>query len=159
MIEELLKSYPNCLNLRANNPVSSLPHPRSLNSKLLNFQKIVAIPTSVTVMDELWPLIIPMCEQNITGTFNFVNPGVIDNNQIMQLYKKHVDPTKEWELATDEEVQTILAAGRPFSELDVSKLKDIFPNLSSVHAAMEKMMIKIAGARLLRLFVQGDYKQ
>lgn len=144
MIEALLKSYPNCLNLRANNPASSLPTPRSLNGKLVNFKKIVAIPTSISVMDDLWPLIIPMCEKNVTGTFNFTNPGVIDNNQIMLLYKKHVDPTKEWELATDEEVKSILAGGRPFSELDVSKLKDIFPELPDVHTAVENMMIRIA---------------
>lgn len=144
VIEDLLKSYPNCLNLRPNNPTTSLNTPKSLISKLVNFKKIVAIPTSISVMDDLWPLIIPMCEKGLTGTFNFTNPGVIDNNQIMLLYKKHVDPEKTWDLASDEEVKQLLAVGRPFSELDVSKLKSHFPELPDIHTAVENMMIRIA---------------
>ena len=144
VIEDLLKSYPNCLNLRPNNPTTSLPTNKSLISKLVNFKKIVAIPTSISVMDDLWPLIIPMCEQGLTGTFNFTNPGAIDNNRIMLLYKKHVDPSKTWDLASEDEVKQILAVGRPAAELDVSKLKSYFPDLPDVHTAVENMMIRIA---------------
>jgi hypothetical protein len=85
-----------------------------------------------------------MCEQGLTGTFNFTNPGAIDNNEIMLLYKKHVDPSKTWDLATEEEVKQILAVGRPACELDVSKLKTHFPELPDVRTAVENMMIRIA---------------
>jgi len=84
-----------------------------------------------------------MCQQKITGTFNFTNPGVIDNNQIMKLYQKYVDPEKTWELASDDEVKQ-MTGGRPAAELDVSKLKSLFPDLKSVHDAVENMIKKIA---------------
>lgn len=144
VLEDLLTSYPNCLNLRPIYPTTSLPNTKSLISKLLNFKKIVAVPTSISVMDDLWPLIIPMCEQNVTGTFNFTNPGVIDNNQIMLLYKKHVDSTQHWDLASDDELNQILALGRPAAEMDVSKLQKLFPYIPDVHTAVENMMIRIA---------------
>lgn len=147
VLEDLLKSYPNCLNLRPVFPITSHHHPKSLISKLVNFKKIVSVPTSISVMDDLWPLIIPLCEQNVTGTFNFTNPGVIDNNQIMELYKKHVDPTKTWEVASEEEVKQLLASGRPAAELDVSKLKSYFPDLPDVHTAVENMMKRMASAQ------------
>lgn len=95
-------------------------------------------------MDDLWPLIIPLCEKGATGTFNFTNPGVIDNNEIMELYKKHVDSSKSWELTCDNEVNQLLSLGRPAAEMDVSKLKSYFPNLMNVHAAVENMMIRIS---------------
>lgn len=98
-------------------------------------------------MDDLWPLIIPMCERGLTGTFNFTNPGAIDNNEIMLLYKKHVDPNKTWDLASDEEIRQILAVGRPAAELDVSKLKSHFPELPDIHTAIENMVIRIAAQK------------
>jgi hypothetical protein len=143
LLENLLKSYPNCLNLRPVFPTTSYPGVKDLLGKLIHFKKLIAIPTSITVMDELWPLIVPMCEQKITGTFNFTNPGVIDNNQIMKLYQKYVDPNKTWELASEEEVKQMIGS-RPAAELDVSKLKALFPELKSVHDAVETMMKKIA---------------
>jgi len=32
-----------------------------------------------------------------TGIYNFTNPGAITHNQILALYKKHVDPSYTWE--------------------------------------------------------------
>lgn len=84
-----------------------------------------------------------MCEMNLTGNFNFTNPGVIDNNQIMELYKKHVDPKKEWEIASQDEVNDILKLGRPNQELDVSKLLKYFPDLKSSKESIESLMIRI----------------
>ena len=31
------------------------------------------------------------------GIYNFTNPGAISHNQILALYKKHVDPSYTWE--------------------------------------------------------------
>lgn len=80
---------------------------------------------------------------NLTGNFNFTNPGVIDNNQIMELYKKHVDPSKEWEVASNDEVKEILKLGRPNQELDVSKLLKYFPHIKSAKESIEDLMKRI----------------
>lgn len=98
-------------------------------------------------MDDLWPLVIPLCEKKVTGTYNFTNPGVIDNEEIMRLYQLHVDPAHTWQVATQEEVQQIMASGRPAAELNVDKLQSIFPHIDHVHDAVEKMMKKIVSIR------------
>lgn len=76
MLEQLLIEYPNVLNLRfcyikmiliilinihinfrVLYPISDDEHPKSLLSKLLNFKKIIGIPNSITVIDDLWPVL------------------------------------------------------------------------------------------------------
>lgn len=54
--------------------------------------------------------------------YNFTNPGVISHNQILDLYKKYIDPEFTYTNFTLEEQSKILAAGRSNNELDSSKL-------------------------------------
>jgi len=131
ILERLLKAYPNCLNLRTIFPVSDDFHERSLIHKLTKYAKIISIPNSFTVVDDLWPLLLEMAERNIVGAFNLANPGTISHNEILELFKKYIDPNFTWNSMPEDEVRKMV--GRPNCELDVRKLVSLFPEGTIPH--------------------------
>ncbi|KAL5769512.1 hypothetical protein ACOSP7_013666 [Xanthoceras sorbifolium] len=78
MVEELLKEYDNVCNLRMRLPISSdLENPRNIAIKITRFEKVVNIPNSMSILDELIPISVEMVKRNLKGTWNFTNPGVV----------------------------------------------------------------------------------
>lgn len=147
MLDKLLTNYPNVLNLRLRMPISSDLHPRSLIYKITRYKKVVNIPNSMTILDDLLPVCIEMALRNLTGNYNFTNPGVISHNEILALYKEYIDPSFTWENFTLEEQNAILKAQRSNNELDTGKLLQEFPHIppiqESIHTVFQKMRERI----------------
>jgi dTDP-4-dehydrorhamnose reductase len=142
LLEQLLKAYPNVLNLRVLFPISSDFSNKSLNGKLITFKQVVSVRNSFTVVDSLCPYIPIMAERKITGTLNFTNPGAMSHGEILKLYKEHVDPNFEWTEITKEEFERVNNVTRPNAELDASKLLQYFPNIKNVRDAVADVMTK-----------------
>jgi len=132
ILEELLSSF-RVLNLRILYPVAKDGHPRSLIPKLLRYSEVTNTPTSLTVTDDLFPLIPKMCDLGLTGTFNFANPGIITNGQILALYQKYVDKEHVWKVSSS-------LSNRGHPRLDVSKLLSYFPDIPNVQDSIESMI-------------------
>lgn len=143
MLDALLLSYPNVLNLRLRMPISSDLHPRSFISKITKYAKVINIPNSMTVLDDLLPISIEMSLRKRTGNYNFTNPGTITHNEILALYKQYIDPSFTWTNFTIEEQNQILKAPRSNNELDVSKLKAEFPDLPSIQESIHRVFAKM----------------
>ena len=75
-----------------------------------------------SISHDLLPVSIEMTLHDCRGVFNFTNPGAISHNEILDLYKKYIDPSFTYTNFTLEEQAKILAAGRSNNELDSSKL-------------------------------------
>merc|ERR1712173_177156 len=109
------------------------------------------IPNSMSVLHDLLPLMIAMAEHQKTGIYNFTNPGVISHNQVMDLYKKYIDPKKTYVNFTIEEQDKILKAARSNNELDTTKLeaaaKEVgvpLPHiLDSIHGVFKRMSVNL----------------
>ncbi|KAJ1487021.1 hypothetical protein T484DRAFT_1889791 [Baffinella frigidus] len=86
------------------------------------FQGVVDVPNSMSVLTDLLPLALAMSKKQLTGIYNFTNPGVISHNQVLQMYKEEVDPKFAWDNFSVEEQGKILAAGRSNKFLDTSKI-------------------------------------
>lgn len=143
VVDKLLRFYPNVLNLRLRMPISSDLHHRSLITKIIKYQKVVNIPNSMTILDDLLPISIEMTLRGLHGTYNFTNPGVISHNEILALYKRYIDPDFTWVNFTVEEQNAILKAERSNNELDASKLLAEFPDIppiqKSIHGVFQRM--------------------
>ncbi len=135
-LDSMLQSYPNVLNLRLRMPISDDLHPRNFITKISGYKKVINIPNSMTILHDLLPLIPTMIERKLTGNYNFVNPGVISHNEVLDLYKKYIDPTFTYANFTIEEQNRVLAAKRSNNELDASKLLREFPHLPDIKTGM-----------------------
>ncbi|GMH29808.1 hypothetical protein Nepgr_031651 [Nepenthes gracilis] len=137
MVEELLKNYKNVCTLRVRMPISSdLSNPRNFITKITRYEKVVNIPNSMTILDELLPISIEMAKRNLTGIWNFTNPGVVSHNEILEMYKKYIDPSFVWKNFTIEEQAKVIIAPRSNNELDAGKLKKEFPELMPIKESL-----------------------
>ncbi|KAJ0801549.1 putative rmlD-like substrate binding domain, NAD(P)-binding domain superfamily [Helianthus annuus] len=143
MVEELLKEYDNVCTLRVRMPISSdLNNPRNFITKIARYNKVVNIPNSMTILDELLPISIEMAKRNLRGIWNFTNPGVVSHNEILEMYKKYINPEFKWVNFTLEEQAKVIVAPRSNNELDASKLKKEFPELMSIKESLIKYVFE-----------------
>ncbi|KAL8129822.1 hypothetical protein V2J09_018977 [Rumex salicifolius] len=141
MVEELLKEYDNVCTLRVRMPISSdLNNPRNFITKISRYNKVVNIPNSMTILDELLPISIEMAKRNLRGIWNFTNPGVVSHNEILEMYKNYMDPDFKWANFTLEEQAKVIVAQRSNNEMDASKLKAEFPELLPIKESLIKLV-------------------
>jgi len=143
LVEKLLNFYPNVLTLRVRMPLSDDLSPRSFITKITKYERVVNIPNSMTVLHDLLPVSLDMTEKELRGIYNFTNPGAISHNEILDLYKKYVDPNFTYKNFSLEEQAKILKAGRSNNELDASKLTKLYPSIphikDSIHSLFQRM--------------------
>mgnify|MGYP004711440203 CR=1 FL=1 len=124
-------------------PISSdLNSPRNFIAKIAKYDKVVNIPNSMTVLDELLPISIEMAKRNCKGIWNFTNPGVISHNEILEMYRAYIDPNFKWTNFALEEQAKVIVAPRSNNEMDASKLKKEFPELLSIRESLIKYVFK-----------------
>jgi 3,5-epimerase/4-reductase len=141
--DQMMTRLGNVLNVRIRMPISSEKSPRNLLIKLLKYKKICSIPNSMTILDELLPVMCQMLEQKKTGTINLVNPGVIDHDIILQMYKKYVDPEHSYELVSYEEQIKFLASERSNNELETLELENFnSTKVDNIKDGIEKIFKK-----------------
>lgn len=124
-------------------PISSdLNNPRNFITKITRYDKVVNIPNSMTVLDELLPISIEMAKRKCRGVWNFTNPGVVSHNEILEMYKKYINNNLKWENFTLEEQAKVIVAPRSNNEMDASKLKNEFPELLSIKESLIKYVFE-----------------
>merc|ERR1711920_190032 len=118
---------------------------RNFVAKILKYDKVVDIPNSMSVIHDLMSVAMALSERNITGMFNFCNPGVISHNQVLDLYKEIIDPEYTYTNFTLEEQAKILQAGRSNNELNCSKLVKAVPDIEipEILTAVRNCMLRM----------------
>lgn len=95
LLEDIIKYYDNVLYLRINYPISSNPSNKNLLTKLLSYDKIDPVEVSITYIDNLFPILFKMIEQNECGVCNFTNPGQIRLDDILNIYNETPQQTQK----------------------------------------------------------------
>jgi len=137
-MEDLLLHYPNVLNLRVKMPISSELEVGFIG-KITKYKKIINVPNSLCVLEDLLPLVIDMTLGEIKGNYNFVNPGTMSHNEVLDLYKEYIDPMLTYENFTLEEQDKILKARRANAELSAEKLMKLYPHLPHIKTSLQKL--------------------
>ena len=132
-----------CLNLRIRMPINDKLDPRNFITKILNYEYICSIPNSMTVLDDLLPCAVEMAINKETGTINLTNPGVITHNEILEMYRKIIDPSLKWNNFTIEQQDKVLAAGRSNNCLDTTKLQSKFPNILHIKESVKQTIMRM----------------
>jgi len=141
LCEDLLNNYPNTCVLRVRMPISDDLSSRNFITKIVKYDRVVNIPNSMTVLTDLLPVSLIMAERNLTGIYNFCNPGAISHNEVLDLYKKYIDNDYTYNNFSVEEQAKILKAGRSNNTLDHHKLVNALPDvhIPEIHESMEKV--------------------
>lgn len=149
-VENILHSrdvYPNILTLRLRMPISDDLHERSFVTKITKYAKVVNIPNSMSVLHDLVPILTDMSLTAKTGIYNFVNPGTISHNEILDLYIKYIDPNFTYTNFTLKEQAEVIKAPRSNNQLNADKLLDEYPDLphikESIVTVFERMKINL----------------
>ena len=90
--ENLLKEFPNVLQLRIRIPIIGKSCPKNLIDKLLAYPSMINVTNSCTVMEDFIPAAIQLMEMDETGIMNMTNIGAMNHEEIMTMYKEIVDP-------------------------------------------------------------------
>lgn len=134
------------LNVRIRMPITPDDSPYNFITKIVNYEKVINIPNSMTVLPALMPKMVDMSIRKITGSINLTHPGAISHNEVLELYKKHVDPSYTWQNFTIEEQDRILLSGRSNNLLDTTRLKELYPDVDDIHTAVEKVCVAMKAA-------------
>jgi dTDP-4-dehydrorhamnose reductase len=145
MVENLMSNYPNVLTLRVRMPISDDLSPRNFITKISKYAKVVNVPNSMTVLTDLLPLSMVLARKGCTGVYNFTNPGAISHNEILDLYKKYIDPEFKYTNFTLEEQAAILKAGRSNNTLDSAKFEAAVAPIKvpEIHESMVQVFIRM----------------
>ena len=100
----VLSTLPNVGIARIRMPFDSQSHPANLIDKLSKYEKIVDVENSMTVVDDMVDVFYKLLEKKAEGIFHVTNPGSIKHKEIMELYKKYVDPSHSNKWITEEDL-------------------------------------------------------
>ncbi len=142
--DRLMHMFDNVLNVRIRMPITAENCSRNFITKITTYKKICSVPNSMTVLPELIPVMIDMAKQNITGTVNLTNPGLISHNQILQMYKEIVDNDFTWENFSVEEQSKILSSARSNNFLDTTRLTTLYSQVSNIHDSVRNILVQMA---------------
>jgi 3,5-epimerase/4-reductase len=144
MVERMLREYDNCLTLRVRMPINDdLLNVRNFVTKISTYERVVNIPNSMTVLDDMLPLALKAAQRKLTGIYNFCNPGPISHNEILDMYKEIIDPTFTYKNFTEEEQNKILVAERSNNTLCGKKFSSEFPEVLEIHEAMRQCFLRM----------------
>ncbi|KKT82520.1 MAG: hypothetical protein UW79_C0005G0045 [Candidatus Yanofskybacteria bacterium GW2011_GWA2_44_9] len=151
VMQDLLKELP-VLQVRIRMPISSFFHPRNTITKLISYKKVISIPNSVTLIEDLYPALERLIDIKPTGILNLTNEGYISHEQILKAYKRIIDPGHKYQLISLNELDGpggILKAKRSNCVLSAKKAKGLgvgMPRLTDerIEEIMRKYKINIA---------------
>jgi len=143
--DRLMHDYENIvLNVRIRMPITDNLHNRNFITKIITYDKICSMDNSMSVLPTLLPLLFDMIKVRRTGTINLVNPGYINHNEILTMYKEIVDPSFTWQNFTIEQQNLLLTSKRSNCFLSSSKLESWYPNVPHIKIAVKDCLEKIA---------------
>ena len=128
------------LQLRIRMPIDSAPGPRNLISKLLQYDRLIDVPNSVTVVADFLRAARELMERNATGIYNVVNPGPITARQVMDIYNEISMQKKAYSIVSLAELAHTLTAPRSNCCLNTTKLHDFGIALPDAHTAVRRVM-------------------
>jgi len=129
--DQLIRQYNNVLNARIRMPISSDLHPRNYITKISSYKNIIDIPNSMTILDDMLPILIDMSINKTTGSINLVNPGVISPVDILKLIK---NKSIEFNIISLDKLPTI--GKRSNNYLETTLLEKMYPNIKNINESI-----------------------
>lgn len=131
----------NVLNVRIRMPIVGYHHPRNFITKIVSYDKVINVQNSMTVLEDLLPILVDLAKKKQCGTINLVNPGTISHNEILDLYKQIVDPLFTYKNFSIEEQDAILLSKRSNNKLDTRTLEFLYPDVPDIKTSIMNRLL------------------
>lgn len=141
--EQMLKEFPNILIVRLRMPFDDTPNDRNLLVKLRKFAKVNDIANSITYLPDFINAVTQLIDRRKSGIYNVVNPGSVSPYDIIELYKKAIDPSHVAERLSEKDLPAVSKVPRSNCLLSVAKLEDEGINMRPVEEAIAEAWQKI----------------
>lgn len=139
--EKMLSEFP-VLQLRLRMPFDSIPGERNFITKILKYPKVISTENSISVLDDFLMAGKALMDRKEIGIFNMTNPGTINHQEILEIYKEEVDPNLHYELFSVEEMEKITKAKRSNCGLSSRKLESLGIKMRPVKEAIRDALKK-----------------
>ena len=143
-VDQMLKEFP-VLVLRLRMPFDGENQPRSLISKIKNYDRVLDVQNSMTYLPDMFDAAKKLIEKRKIGIYNMVNPGSMSPFDVMNLYKEIVDPSHTFERLTLEDLPEVAKAGRSNCILSMAKLEGEGITMRPIEEAMKEAMRQLKG--------------
>ncbi|MFA5800214.1 MAG: sugar nucleotide-binding protein [Candidatus Peribacteraceae bacterium] len=140
MSDQLLAPFP-VLQVRIRMPFDDVPGPRNLITKLLGFKKVLDVRNSITYIPDFLDAFEVLVKKRATGIYNIVSSGAVSPYEIMQCYRKLVDPKHAFERLILADLPTVVKAARSNCILSNSKLQKEVITVLPVEAAVDRALM------------------
>jgi dTDP-4-dehydrorhamnose reductase len=137
-MEKRIKDTPGVSIFRLRMPFSSAKDDRNLLWKLSRYPKLIEASNSLSFLDEFISTSLKMvAAQTPSGIYNFTNPGVAKNSQIVQLLiDKGIRSSEIAFFSSTSETHSVMRAPRSSCILDSTKIAALGFPLSDVHETL-----------------------
>lgn len=139
--ENGLKEFP-ALMIRLRMPVDDLPGERNFLTKITKYSKVINVPNSMTVIDDLLVASKKLIEKSAVGIYNVTNSGIISHKEIIDMYKEIVDSSHACEFISLTDLEKLVKAPRSNCVLNTAKLENEGIYLRPVRDAVQDCLIK-----------------
>jgi dTDP-4-dehydrorhamnose reductase len=135
------------LIIRLRMPLDGSGSQRCLISKLSKYPKVISMPNSLTYIPDLVDAVKFLVKEDCTGVYNVVNPGAVTGEEILELYKRHVDANHEYELVTMDYLleQGLCTQGRSNCTLSGDKLAKAGFEMPPAIQRLEEALVRLRG--------------
>lgn len=140
--ENLLGENPKLLILRPRVVISSKVDTRNTISKWLTYTHFITDKNTVTIIEDMFPVVRKMIEKGLHGIYQIANPGTLSPYDVALVLKEKINPKLLVNKTTLNEVNSNLVAKRVTTILNLDKLKkagfELPPADESVNRIIDK---------------------
>ncbi len=136
--EQMLKEFPDVLILRLRMPFDDSTNDRSLLMKIRKFSKVNEVPNSLTYLPDFLKAAAVLIDRRKSGIYNIVNPGMMSPYDIIESYKKIVDPSHAAERLHAADLASVSKAARSNCMLSTAKIEAEGIQLLPIKEAVDK---------------------
>lgn len=142
-----LSVLPNVGIARIRMPMDDVPSPFNIIDKLAQYDKIIDVENSATVIEDMVSVFYQLLHKRGEGIFHVTNPGTIKHREIIELYREFVDRSKNPTWISEDELVT---AGLAQKKRSTNKLQS--HNLEKLGITMRP--ITVAARATIKQYAQ-----
>ena len=123
-------------------PMDYIPSSFNIIDKLAQYDKIIDVENSLTVIEDMIGVFYQLLEKKASGIFHVTNPGTLKHREIIELYKEFIDPNKNPIWITSEEMvkEGLVEKMRSTNKLQSENLEKLGIKMREVHEAARETM-------------------